>query len=240
MVKVQSNEIQRKDTIGSMESIKLPDAPFNTNQQQFFFESNKATSIIPETPFASNNNVNVIKTVNMNNVQLTTSHKSSADSDVTKKSPAISQINQSNKNVSELNEDQSLFKHIYKSNATQEFCEQNNFISGDMNISNIVMGGLDDNSNILGKDELDNFMGDNIDANLKNEFNIGNKVINEESKEDSIKEVVTEEPVFNYSNRPSINNLNESQTNNNKSVVRKNSQEEVSILNASVKLSKKF
>jgi hypothetical protein len=66
---------------------------------------------------------------------------------------------------SELGPDNSIFKFIYKSNPTGEFCEPN--FEGDMSC---IDNNPEDSSNILEKGEIDNFMCNMDDHNLRSEM----------------------------------------------------------------------
>jgi hypothetical protein len=66
---------------------------------------------------------------------------------------------------SELGADHSIFKFIYKSNPTGEFCEPN--FEGDMSC---IDNNPEDSSNILEKGEIDNFMCNMNDHNLRSEL----------------------------------------------------------------------
>jgi hypothetical protein len=66
---------------------------------------------------------------------------------------------------SELGADHSIFKFIYKSNPTGEFCEPN--FEGDMSC---IDNNPEDSSNILERGEIDNFMCNMDDHNLRSEM----------------------------------------------------------------------
>lgn len=157
--------------------------PPNTNNDINMFQFNSNVNAI--NPTMMNDFENLQMKIKQNSTENRNSLVNSKDSNTEQDHP--NKIR--SKNVSEINEDQSLYKMMFKSNPTNEFCEPKDDFGFGLNMSGIVNTNNNDMSNILDNNELDNFMNIQEDNIVRNELaqshqNLRNKV--EENFEQNI------------------------------------------------------